>query len=169
MATRRRRYGEKRTSIAWLSYVLIFLGALLAIWLTLSLIRGENPFDVLKNVVSKDQKVEPTGEDIGPHKKVIDSLQAVIDSLEHKIDILEGVDDLATAYVRVETSQLNVRSSPSIAASLAFRIPPDSEVKIIEYDSRSYVLDGKSGQWCKILYRGNEGWVWGNYLEVLED
>lgn len=169
MANKRRRYGEQRNSIPWLSYALIALFSLLAAWLLIALIRGENPIGLLKKGIEKTNQIgtNPIDEN-DPAQLKVDSLHKVIDSLRRKIEILEGTEDMATAIVRVQTSQLNVRALPSIAAELAFKIPPNNEVKIMEYDSKTYILDGKSGQWCKILYRGNEGWVWGNYLEIVE-
>ncbi len=167
MLNRKRRYGEKGPR-KWFNYAFILLFVLLAFWLILSLIQGKNPMEVIQTAFAKEDKVEISQQETAL-KKTIDRQQEIIDSLQHRLDVIEGIDGLKKAKVNVSGSHLNVRTSASIAAPLAFKINAGKEVNILEYDENTYVLDGRTGQWCKIIYMGNEGWVWANYLEVLED
>ncbi len=167
MLNRKRRYGEKGPR-KWFNYAFILLFVLLAFWLILSLIQGANPMEVLQNAFTKEDKTELSQQEISL-QKTIERQKIIIDSLQHRIDVMEGIDGLQKAKVNVSGSHLNVRKSASIAAPLAFKINAGKEVNILEYDENTYVLDGRTGQWCKIIYMGNEGWVWANYLEVIEE
>lgn len=167
MLNRRRRYGEKG-SRRWLTYAFILIFALLVFWLLLSLIQGKNPMEVIETAFKKDETVVTTEQE-SKLQKVIEQQQKTIDSLQYRIDVMEGIDGLQKATVNVAGSHLNVRTSASIAAPLAFKINAGKEVNILEYDDHTYVLDGRTGQWCKIIYMGNEGWVWANYLEIIDE
>ncbi len=167
-----RRYGEQRSRINKYSYVFIGIFVLLAAWLITSLVKKENPFSLLSNIFTFDKKSELPEEDSSSTielKNLIKSQQNIIDSLKNRLDIIEGVDNFIRAKVVVESTHLNMRKSPSLSASMVTKISNGEEVHVVEYDDQSYILDGKSGKWCKIVSRGQTGWVWGNYIELLEE
>jgi len=62
-----------------------------------------------------------------------------------------------------------MRSEASLEGDIIIRIPTGSEVSILYYDERELLLDGAIGQWCKVKYADKEGWVWGNYIDPIND
>ena len=90
--------------------------------------------------------------------RTIDSLHLVIEdfSVMRKKDV---------ALVDIDSDKLNVRSKPSIQSEVLFQIPDSSLVNILLFDSETFVIDGNKGNWCKIEFNSEEGWVWGNYLK----
>ena len=89
-----------------------------------------------------------------------------IDSLEQIISILQGQQTYRKAIVEIEGTTLNMRALPSLSGNVLIQIPDSSVIDIMYFDKKKYVIDGKYGQWCKIHYADQEGWVWGNYLLV---
>lgn len=88
-----------------------------------------------------------------------------IDSLQNIIESFKVIEENDKARVDIDTEELNVRSAPSINSKIMFKIPDSTVLDILLFDSETYVIAGKSGQWCKIMYVGEQGWVWGNYLQ----
>jgi uncharacterized protein YgiM (DUF1202 family) len=72
------------------------------------------------------------------------------------------------AIVNVETESLNMRDKPVLGAEVVMKLPVGSVVEILYYDNETYRIGGEYGKWCKIRYTGKEGWVWGNYLELID-
>lgn len=88
-----------------------------------------------------------------------------IDSLEKVIDSFKVIEENDYARVEIDSDELNVRSAPSINSQVKFKIADSTIVEILLFDSESFVIAGESGKWCKIDYAGEQGWVWGNYLQ----
>jgi Bacterial SH3 domain len=63
-----------------------------------------------------------------------------------------------------EGSDLRLRDGPSLDSGIIAGIPDKSKVFIIEYADKIEVVNGQSGNWCKIRYDGKTGWVWGYYI-----
>ena len=72
------------------------------------------------------------------------------------------------AMVKVESDNLNMREKPAISAGVLIKLPVGSVVEILYYDQETYRIGGEYGKWCKVRYAGKEGWVWGNYLEIID-
>lgn len=70
-------------------------------------------------------------------------------------------------YIRTKNdSALNLREGPSETAKAIVSIPNLSVVKIMDYDDRVVkITNGETGQWCRVDYKGKEGWVWGGFVE----
>lgn len=99
---------------------------------------------------------------------IINIQKGQIDSLNVKLDSYIQYYGVGRARIKVETEGLNRRHEPVISGELMDRIPNGSLVGIIRFDDNEQILEGESGKWCLIKYAGQEGWVWGNYLEILE-
>ena len=74
----------------------------------------------------------------------------------------EGETDMEQAKVVLPSgasgSTVNMRKQPSKSAELRDQVPVGSTVEVIE----------DQGQWCKIAYDGQVGWMMSNYLEYLD-
>ena len=116
----------------------------------------KDPQDSIANL-SKKQLIEL----LAAKNNEIKDLQSTIESLEIGNNFQKG-------RITTTSDALNMRNSPSLGKNIVMKIPNESIVDILFYDSDIISLDGQSGQWCKIKYAGTEGWVWGNYLTELE-
>ena len=67
--------------------------------------------------------------------------------------------------VIIDSETMNMRSKPSLISEIIMRIPANSEVEIMYYDTETFFLENKADKWCRIKYAGTEGWVWGNFIE----
>ncbi len=99
-------------------------------------------------------------------------LVILVEQQESKIALLESDleecldnDGFKKGIITTESSTLNMRSEPSLESDVLLRIPSGSTVSILYYDDRQLMLDGDIGQWCKIKYADQEGWIWGNYVK----
>lgn len=68
-------------------------------------------------------------------------------------------NDLVNRQLKIEASILNVRASPTLTASIVGKLKAGEEVNYIKYE------DG----WYLIQFQQKEGWVSGNYVQVLEE
>jgi len=96
---------------------------------------------------------------------VVRQRDRTIDSLHLLIEDFVVIRKKDVALVDIDSDKLNVRSKPSIQSDVLFQIPDSSLVNILLFDSETFVIDGASGNWCKIEFNSEEGWVWGNYLK----
>lgn len=168
---KKRRYGESKSLLSRYLYLFILLFLLVSSWLVTSVVKNENPIHLIKNIFKSEKPAivsEPT-ESVESLQKTIISQKSMIDSLKSRLAILEGVEDYKQAIVKIESAHLNVRKSPSLSGEVVMKIPPDAEVYIAEYDPNTYILDGKSGSWIRIIYNGQDGWAWGNYIIPIEE
>lgn len=150
----------------WLSFIVF--GLIIALLAT-SLIQKRSPAKVLSSIF-KTKKIES---DFNTYSKA--ELVEIIKAQNNKID---SIDTRLNAYIRdfgsgrgrinVNVEALNMRSEPSLAGDVLDRIPNNTIVGVLYFDNEEQYLDGATGSWCRIKYAGQEGWVWGNYLIVLE-
>ena len=68
-----------------------------------------------------------------------------------------------------EGSDLRMRDGPSLRSNIITGIPDKSKVSILEYSDKVEVVNGESGNWCKINYDGKTGWVWSNFIRKEEE
>ncbi len=163
---RRKKKREIPKIWTWISFIIF---SLLILWFGYSLINKKNPGQVLKDLFTK----EYVQTDLSTYTKerLIEELTVAnktIDTLRAKLDLLQERFGFITAVVSVESATLNLRAEPSLSGALILKIPNESLVSIIEYDTKEQYLDGTRGTWSKVNYQGSIGWVWGNYLKVLE-
>ena len=153
------RYGEKtkNTFFRWLYFVLF---GLVAVWLLSSIFTKKSPADVLRSVFSKiPNSTSFTCEDLLIQK------DSIIHSLELQLSKSTGTKSSGRAMVLIESQTLNMRTKPNLNSSIIIKIPANSEVEIMYYDSKTFYLEDKPGKWCKVRYGSSEGWVWGNYIK----
>ena len=153
------RYGRKSHNpiLRWV-YIVVF--AILAIWLLTSIIAQKSPVDVLGSFFSKIPNTKITTME----KQIIEK-DSIIADLQSKLDALQGQGKFKRGMIIVDSETMNLRSEPSLVSSVVMRIPANSEVEVMFYDTKTYYLNGKAGKWCKIRYAGTEGWAWGNFIE----
>ena len=161
---------KKRSSISkywtWISFVVFLL--VIALMAT-ALIKKQSPGVLLSQLFSTDKTLYD--QDLNSLNK--DELIELVTVLRTESDSLRGlINDFkeryghTTATVDVDNNTLNMRAEPSLRSSVLFRIPNQSIVTIIAYDTEEVYIDGAKGRWCKVNYAGSIGWVWGNYLII---
>ena len=158
----KRRYGEKQPNVMlrWL-YFVIFL--LISAWLLGSILAKKSPAATLKGIFSKI----PSEKEI-PCEELLIQKDSIIQELEMQIS--RGSNPLQSSgrgIVIIESKTLNLRNKPSLSSDILIKIPANSEVEILYYDTKTYYLDGFPGKWCRIKYADTEGWVWGNYIKSI--
>lgn len=164
MSTRRNRYRQRSRVWPWISFVVFSLVLLL---LGTSILKKKSPAEVLKSLFKSDL---PPDDPRSFNKKELIALLSErdqeIETLQEKLKECLLDDGFKKATISTSSNTLNMRSEPSLSSSVIIKIPNGSEVSILFFDQRELLLDGAMGQWCKIRYAENEGWVWGNYLSV---
>jgi hypothetical protein len=66
-------------------------------------------------------------------------------------------------------SGLDIRVSKNLNSQSVIFAPEGSEVIILYYDDNLTKINGRKGRWCRVSYKGQEGWAWGVYLKIIED
>ena len=155
----RARYGQKSSNplLKW-AYIIVF--GVLAIWLITSIVAQKSPTEVLGSFFSKIPN--PKAQD---QERLLAEKNAIIDSLQAELNKLQGQGTYKRGMVIVDSETMNLRSEPSLVSSVVMRIPSNSEVEVMYYDTKTFYLNGKAGKWCRIRYAGTEGWAWGNFIE----
>ena len=92
---------------------------------------------------------------------------SIIAELQKKLATFEGRGNFKRGLVFIDSPTLNLRSGPSLTSNIAMKIPANAEVEILFYDTETFYLNSKPGKWCRIRYVGNEGWVWGNFVNEI--
>ena len=135
-----------------------------------ALIKKQSPGMILKSMFTSDSNnASDEHLDDWSKKKLINhvsNLQEEVDSLKGVINDFKERFGFASAIVSVDNNTLNMRSEPSLSGKVIFKIPNESGVAVIEYDTEEKYIDGAKGRWCKVNYAGSIGWVWGNYLII---
>lgn len=157
----RRRQAEPSKNIA-----LPLLFGLTLLWLLVASIEDKSPTALLSDVYTWAIGAESDYPNTAELQARIDAQGATVDSLSDTIEELINKSPYRTAIVNTTADELNLRSQPNLSSSIVIKIPDSSAVKILYYDEEVLVLDGETGKWCKIKYADQEGWVWGNYLQV---
>lgn len=135
---------------------------IISLWLIISIVLSKNPTEILSSAFSKIPN--PTNSE---KNSIIASKDSLITSLEKQLLDCQGRNNFTKAIVIIEGSTLNMRNEPSLTADVVMRIPANSEVEIMFYDTETYYLNGKAGRWCRIRYAATEGWVWGNFIREI--
>ena len=68
-----------------------------------------------------------------------------------------------TATVQADGG-LRMRSAPNLEAERILTIPDDAQVEVIERKGETITVSGKSGQWTRVRYDSQTGWVFGGFL-----
>ena len=145
----------------------IFVLSMLFIWLILSLIAGKNPIQYAEDVFSRDPNITDVQK---MNKKelraTIENLSKTKDSLSYALASCQEQIMNRNAVVQVDNDFLNLRSEPSIDASILTKIPNGTTVEVIQIDPKTYFLDNRAGRWVEVYFEDKKGWVWGNYLKL---
>jgi uncharacterized protein YgiM (DUF1202 family) len=156
-----RRYGEKERNqiLKWASYIIF---AIIVLWLLASIIIKKSPIDLLSSTFSKIPS--PTSNSMQEELMQKDS---IINELKLRLEAYEGKGNYGRALVIIDSETLNMRSGPSLTSEIVTKIPANSEVEILFYDTQTYYLNSLPGKWARIKYAGQEGWVWGNFIREI--
>ena len=160
-------YGDKKNQGFSSRKFTIFLLFVSIIWLFLSMIADRSP---LRTVTAMGELFSNSPDPISHYSrdlllKEVAKRDRSIDSLKLVIEDFSIIREKDQAIVMIESDKLNVRESPDIKSAVLFRIPDSTLVNILMFDTEPYVIDGKTGNWCKVEYESEQGWVWGNYLK----
>ncbi|NNE27476.1 MAG: SH3 domain-containing protein [Saprospiraceae bacterium] len=158
----RKRYGEKtgNTIFRWLYFVIF---GLISVWLISSIILKESPANVIRNIFSK-----MPGTDEVPCETLIIQKDSIIQELQAQLENFGKTSFTSKrGIVIIDSQTLNMRDKPSLSSEILMKIPANSEVEVLFFDSQVFYLEGLPGRWCKIKYAEQEGWVWGNYIKEI--
>ena len=140
----------------------------MVLWIAGSSLRGKSPTELFSDVyywVIGETSPYPSREEL---KSIISTKQFTLDSLANELKEIKNKSPYRTALVKTTANSLNLRSEPSLSSDVVIKIPDSSAVEILYFDEKVLVLDGVAGKWCKVKYADKLGWVWGNYLEILD-
>ena len=162
---RRRSYKERSKIWPWVSFVVF--GLIVAL-LGYSVFTQQSPVKVLKTMFASDL----ASDDIRRLTKtelvaLVEEIEATLVALNEELDQCKTGDGFQKGIINTSSATLNMRSEASLESEIVIRIPTGSKVSILYFDERQLFLDGAMGQWCRIKYADQEGWVWGNYLDKL--
>ncbi|MEE9439593.1 MAG: SH3 domain-containing protein [Saprospiraceae bacterium] len=161
------RYNSKSSSKSdkyWYPILLVLTG----VWIFVASQRGKSPTEVITDSYNWVICAEDANLSRKQLKKVIYKQEMNVDSLQGVIDEMLAASPYRNAKVNTTANALNLRIDPNLSAEVVIRIPDSSIVKVLYFDEETLVLEGQTGKWCKIQYADKEGWVWGNYIEILD-
>ncbi len=149
-----------------ITYILL---PLLVIWLATAMITNKTPLAVF----GKSLALEGPGlvENSNRSKDLVltEEKDSIIRHLEVELEKCQGGRKYIKARVQIEGEYLNMRDKASLTGNVVMRIPAQATVNILFYDARTYYIDNEAGKWCRVAFAGEEGWVWSNYLEEIEN
>jgi len=162
---RRRSYSQRSKVWPWISFIVF---GLVVVLLGYSVIKKQSPAEVLKNLFASDMEEG----DIRRLSKseliyLVKEKEVIINNLSSDLEKCQNGDGYQKGIINTTSNTLNMRSAASLESEIVIRIPTGSQVSILYYDERQLLLDGEMGQWCRIKYADQEGWVWGNYIDKL--
>lgn len=152
--------GRKSSRVFRILYLVIFL--LIALWFIISIVQKRNPLELLQGSLG-----HLSNSSTASLQKQIAQKDSIIRELENRLASYEGSQINRRALVIINTDYLNMRAGPTLESDILVKIPANAEVKLQYYDVNTYYIEGKSGRWAHILYAGQEGWVWGNYIREI--
>ena len=158
----RKRYGEKSSNsiFRWLYFVIF---GIISIWLLSSIILKESPANVIRNIFSN-----MPGSDEIPCETLLVQKDSIIQELQSQLDNFGKTSFTSKrGIVIIDSQTLNMRDKPSLTSGILLKIPANTEVEVLYFDSQVFYLEGLPGRWCKIKYADQEGWVWGNYIKEI--
>jgi uncharacterized protein YraI len=80
--------------------------------------------------------------------------------------ILITAEALATNNAAITTSGVNIRPAPSINAGVITRVNTGTRVQVLAHTDFTQSIDGFTGCWYYIDYRGITGYVFGKYIQL---
>lgn len=165
--SRRNRYKERNRIWPWVSFIVF--GAILSL-LGYSIVKKVSPVEAMKTIFSggedKDSIYSASKKELIVMVKERD---VRITTLEEELSILKSNNGFKRGVITTSSNTLNMREAATLSSSVIVKIPNGSTVSILYYDDQQLFLDGAMGQWCRIRYADQEGWVWGNYVAVQEE
>jgi uncharacterized protein YgiM (DUF1202 family) len=146
------------------------LFVLLLLWLILSSIFNRSPVGLMMATVdymlgSANGKPSLSYTQLKNENERKDSLIA---ELQNALEMLKKSSGYQQAMVKVESESLNMRNKPALGSEVVLQLPVGTVVEVLYYDNETQRIGGDYGKWCKVRYAGTEGWVWGNYLELID-
>jgi len=164
MAKKRGRNTNKKSLIQWWMWVI----ALTVAWLIGSSYMQKSPTqmvsDLYRNLLGQPTKYLSPEQQSAATDVYKDSLRI----LHHEISELKNRSPYRKALVDTDATSLNLRSASNLNSDVVIKIPDSSIIEVIYFDEEVLVLDGEAGKWCKIRYADKEGWVWGNYVKIID-
>lgn len=159
---RRRRYSKSSRIWPWVSFIVF---ALILALLGFSIINKQSPAQVLSSLFGSDLPADDLRRlDKNELVELVTQKNLELNQLKKELQKCIEDDGFRKGIISTSSSTLNMRSEPSLESAVLLEIPTGSQVSILYYDDRQLFLDGAMGQWCKIKYADQEGWVWGNYI-----
>ena len=163
--TYRGRYnpGERRQK-----WMLLMLG-LLSLWILASIVVDRSPLGLFGEAW---KYIDGKGQDEWlSHRQLLKAnhqKDSLILELQQAMERSAQNRGNQQAIVKVESDNLNMRDKPALGSAVIIKLPVGSVVEILYYDQETFRIGGEYGKWCKVRYAGKEGWVWGNYLEIID-
>jgi len=152
------------SAIQWLLYVIF---GLITSWLLASMYLKKSPMELFDKE-DPNALEEPT---VNVEKLLEDNAAytAQIHNLEKELKKCQGNQAYPPARINIESSYVNMREDASLSSTVIAKLPDSTLVRIMYYGTETFFLEGKQGKWCRIQYADKEGWVWGNFLEEIEE
>jgi len=165
MAKRKYRSSKNRTiSIPYW----VWLIGLLSVWLCTSIWWEKSPTQLIKDTINVVSGKKTEYRSPSEHEASLAMLQDSIAALTATIQAMNNATPYRKALVDTEANSLNLRTEADLTSKVVIKIPDSSTVEVLYFDEQVLVLDGSPGKWCKIKYADKEGWVWGNYVRLLD-
>ncbi len=161
MSRRNKKSGG--TAIQGLLYVIF---GLITLWLLASMYFQKSPMELF----DKEDPSEIQEPVINVEKLQEDNTAFTqqIQKLETALKKCQGNQGYPPARITIESSYVNLREDASLSSTVIAKLPDSTLVRIMYYGTETFFLEGKQGKWCRIQYADKEGWVWGNFLEEID-
>lgn len=155
---------KSKFRLPWWSVIL----GLCFLWILASMYFQKSPSHLITDGIryfKGEPAIYPTPQELSQDRKMlVDS----IDALNVKITDLQNHSPYRKALVNTEAKSLNMRAEANLASAVVVKIPDSSTVEVLYFDENVLVLDGEAGKWCKVKYADKEGWVWSNYVKLID-
>jgi len=148
----------------------LFIGlmVMLALWLIVASVLDRSPVRLILDAYHNMLGMEGQNwKSYGELEKENARLDSMVFEMKTSLEKLKQAIKYQQAVVKVESENLNMRNKPALGSEVILQLPVGSVVEILYFDEETFRIGGEYGKWCKIRYAGKEGWVWGNYLEML--
>jgi len=143
------------------------LGLLSFLVIGISMWRQVSPDNVIKDAFySISGKSEKVSKNASSYHLALAEKDSLIANAQKALDECQNKQIYRIGIIDIESETVNVRSKASLVSDIILQIPNGSEVQILYFDTEKFYLDGIQGKWCRIIYAGQEGWVWGNFVRV---
>lgn len=159
---------RKKSNVSAFTKLIYGLFVMSLLWIVLSILADRNPLHTVASV--KNMFSEKAIKDLSRTElqNLVRNQETRIDSFTQVLEELKARKKFDSGMIDVGSEYLNMRDQPSLSSSILLKIPDSSIVDILYYDTDTYTLEGKAGNWCRIKYAEEEGWIWGNYLRPLD-